>query len=249
MQGICQGCGLITKLIDGHSIPDAFIRHARGQGSLTYIPLGGTQKIAGARSTGSHPILCSCCDGKLGNDFDKPVSDWTTGKLSAATDIMDATLAQFLASVFWRASLSEHHYYRNFLGRKHALTIFLKQATYEPAVTFEIASYDVKKMADDAFTNKALESVIIFPFVRVAETNMETPYVFLRAVFGGCIWTMCFPKLQPLSDSLLCPDGKRSAVGFVNLQSDPELRSFVTGAIGKISRGEVSNKLKTASKL
>lgn len=244
MQGICHRCRLMTKLIDGHSIPNAFVRHAKGEGSLKYIPLGDAQKIAGARSTGSHPILCSYCDGKLGKDFDKPVFEWTTKQIPTATSIDDATLAQFLASVFWRASLSNHHYYRDFLGSKHALTPFLEQATYESKETFLIASYDVKKMTDDIFPITALESLIIYPVVRMANTNLNEPFVFLRAVFGGCIWSMVLPSLKPLPDNLLCPDATRSAMASVSLQSDPELRNFVVGAIEKLKRGEVSQKLK-----
>lgn len=244
MQGICRRCRLLTKLVGGHSIPNAFIRHARGEGALKYIPLGRAQKIANARSTGSDHILCSCCDGKLGKDFDEPVFSWTTKSLPADTCIEDTTLAQFLASVFWRASLSNHHYYRGFLGPMHALTPLLEEATYDSNAAFEIASYDVKRMTDETFSGDALERLIIFPVLRKADTNTGKQFVFLRAVFGGCIWSMALPSLQPLPNSLLNPDGTRNFMESVNLQNDPELKSFVVGAIEKLKRGEVSHRLK-----
>ena len=127
----------------------------------------------------------------------------------------------------------------------HELIPLLKQATYDSKVTFDLASYDVREIRDDHFTGEQLESVIIAPVVRFADTNLKKTFVFLRAVFGGCIWSMILPKLVPTPESFLAPSAIRSSLEPVYMEEDPELLNLIISTLEKQQRGEVSHKLKT----
>lgn len=240
VQAICPKCGLSKKLIQSHSIPKAFYD---AQKSI-YIPVGGTAKVARTVITGKHPILCSKCDQRLGSELDKPAFEWVTKTHALGALIADITLARFLASVFWRASQSEHNYYRSFLSPDHELAELLKAATYDEMQTFQIASYDVRRIEEnEVFSREELDSLILHPVVRPVDTNLNSSFISLRAVFGGCIWTMLWPKLTPRVSGLLHPDGHRCELKTVRLEDDPELSSFIVSTLEKFWRGEISHKL------
>lgn len=246
MIGFCPSCLERRKIIGSHAIPLAFFRCAGelqwGNKPLIYTPIGTSQKVARANSTGKCKLLCEACDSKLGRELDKPAFEWATKDTQDRPKISGEVLARFVASVFWRANLSNHHFYRDFLNRRPDISNSLKRATFNPSETFILASYSAAKIQDDEISRDAMKTLIVTPFEKLGNTNLGKSFTFLRSVFGGHIWTMTMPPLLPLNDAFL-KLGRQPPEIYTNFTSDPDLLLFSFGMLEKIRNNEVSVKL------
>lgn len=127
IEGSCRGCGEVKKLIRAHIIPDTFCRLAKGSSShlLQVCKGSGPPRQGGFRDS---QILCAECDQKLGV-LDKLAREWwrqalkqpfksllskPEAKIILLPEININILKRFVASIFWRASISCHHEYSDF---------------------------------------------------------------------------------------------------------------------------------------
>jgi hypothetical protein len=103
-----------TTLCDAHIIPRAFARSARQGKHLFSISSDGIRKPGAQDGVYDRHILCSTCDGALG-DFDKYAIEFCRALPVAAIDrgayweVLNEDgdkLAKFALAVLWRASLS-----------------------------------------------------------------------------------------------------------------------------------------------
>jgi hypothetical protein len=119
---ICAFCQKNRELCSSHSIPDGFFRAISRQnnGQLISLP-GGEGKLGLSQNTGKAKLLCRECETHFNKNFDSPLTnalkEWDkqikVNGLSAKYEFSPNHLAQCIASVCWRASVTGNSMYSN----------------------------------------------------------------------------------------------------------------------------------------
>lgn len=119
---ICAYCKRDTELCDSHAIPNGFFKSIsrHNNGKLIAIPKGeGCVHLS--QQTGKAKLLCQDCEGLFNREFDSPLvnafKDWdrqiAEKGFSVRLEFLANKMAQGLASICWRASVSGNGMYTN----------------------------------------------------------------------------------------------------------------------------------------
>lgn len=122
----CAKCGAEKKLSKSHCIPKSFFRKAQkksGKGQLVGISTG-PEKVHYTQDTGEAYLLCPSCECWFNTRHDSFI-DRVLNRMPSPQSLSDLKkplflredsdkLSEFILSVFWRSSLSEHEMYDNF---------------------------------------------------------------------------------------------------------------------------------------
>lgn len=119
---ICAFCQEDRELCASHSIPDGFFKtiSRRNNGQLISIP-ESEGKIGLSQNTGKAKLLCRECEAHFNKNFDSPLTNafkaWDrqikTNGLGVRYEFSPNHLAQCIASVCWRASVTGNNMYAN----------------------------------------------------------------------------------------------------------------------------------------
>ncbi|SLN38010.1 hypothetical protein TRL7639_01888 [Falsiruegeria litorea R37] len=208
----CAYCHNTAELRDSHAIPDAFFRSISkdNNGQLIAIP-GSDGKIHLSQDTGKAKLLCEDCEREFNKRFDAPLVNayrtWDKAfieKGSGATLSFSAEqLAQGLASIFWRASVSGNDFYENASVTTPDIDRLLNVVNADRKNVLKLCScfisrlYDKNSQRDGGFKTDSLSKVIL-PVtayrINVGGTQQSNSIAF-AAVFQGFISHITIPRL------------------------------------------------------
>lgn len=119
---ICAYCKVDKELCASHAIPNGFFKSIsrRNNGKLVAIPKGDAS-VHLSQDTGKAKLLCKDCEGLFNRKFDSPLvnafKDWdrqiTKDGFGVRLEFSANQMAQGLASICWRASVSGNDMYAN----------------------------------------------------------------------------------------------------------------------------------------
>jgi hypothetical protein len=173
---ICAFCQKERELCASHSIPDGFFRSISKQnnGQLISIP-EGEGKIGLSQNTGKAKLLCKECEAHFNKKFDSPLTNalraWDNkieaNGLGVRFEFSPSHLAQCLASVFWRASVTGSSMYANAKVGMHdsaqllALLLGDREDTLKSCSCSIRRLYDKRPPLDGGFSQKNLSNIIL----------------------------------------------------------------------------------------
>ncbi len=173
---ICAFCQEDRELCQSHSIPDGFFKiiSRQNNGQLISMPQG-EGKIGLSQNTGKAKLLCSECEAHFNKNFDSPLTyafkAWDkqikAKGLRVSYGFSPNHLAQCIASVCWRASVTGNSMYENAkVGmRDRAQLLPLLMGDREDALKSCSCSirrlYDRRSPRDGGFSQEAISNVIL----------------------------------------------------------------------------------------
>lgn len=173
---ICALCQKDRELCESHSIPDGFFKtiSRRHNGQLISIP-EGEGKIGLSQNTGKAKLLCRECETHFNKNFDSPLSNafkaWDK-KIKAdgfgvRYEFSPNHLAQCLALVCWRASVTGNSMYANAKvgmhgrGRLLALLLADREDTLKSCSCSIRRLYDKLPSSEGGFSQEIVSDIIL----------------------------------------------------------------------------------------
>lgn len=173
---ICAFCQKDRELCASHSIPDGFFKaiSRRNNGQLINIP-EGEGKIGLSQNTGKAKLLCRECEAHFNRNFDSPLTngfkEWDkqikANGFGVRYEFSPNHLAQCLASVCWRASVTGNSMYANakVCARDRARLLALLLDNREDTLKFCSCSirrlYDRLPPADGGLSQEIISDIIL----------------------------------------------------------------------------------------
>lgn len=208
----CAYCHNERELQRSHSIPDAFFRSISRQnnGQLLAIPTGDG-RIHLSQETGLSELLCARCEGDFNKWFDGPLVNafkrwdkkFIESGAGAKLDFSAEQMAQGLASIFWRASVSGNDLYSGAKVSPKDTQRLLEIVRVEPQRVFKMCSCSIWRLYDKRqHTSPSDISQIILPVTAHSisfEKQKKGGYFSLTAVFQGFLSQLFIPKLPYLA--------------------------------------------------
>lgn len=250
---VCPACLIAKPLVKSHVYPRGFFGIAwendRSGPNARLITLSDAKdnKIDVSQDQGNSPILCRKCDAEIGRDFDKPAKEWamTASDLNVSHKLNSDNLARFMASVFWRAGLSDHFLFHHMQMPEVELNL-LKKGVYDSTSPFKTASYKIWKLVD-SITNTSPEALktqlLMFQRSRVFDNSGQV-YIENLALMGGLVWQMFTPNFpNHLNEKwrMMQQTTRYYKLEPFDIYHDPKLlehygQQFVKHKAGKVSR-------------
>lgn len=173
---ICAFCQKDRELCASHSIPDGFFKaiSRRNNGQLISIP-EGDGKIGLSQNTGKAKLLCRECETHFNKNFDSPLTNtfkaWDkqikANGLGVRYEFSPNHLAQCIASVCWRASVTGNSMYANArvsmrdTARLLALLLGDRDDTLKSCSCSIKRLYDKRPHADGGFSQDIVSDIIL----------------------------------------------------------------------------------------
>ncbi|MHA6325501.1 hypothetical protein [Roseivivax sp. CAU 1753] len=173
---ICAFCQRDCELCASHSIPDGFFKaiSRRNNGQLISIPKG-KGKIGLSQNTGKAKLLCRECEANFNKNFDSPLTNalkaWDkqikADGLGVRYEFSPNHLAQCLASVCWRASVTGNSMYANarvsVRDRARLLALLLggRENTLKSCSCSIKRLYDKRPPTDGGFSQEVVSGIIL----------------------------------------------------------------------------------------
>lgn len=221
---ICAYCNNDRELCASHAIPDGFFKliSRRNNGKLITIP-AGAGSIHLSQETGKSKLLCKKCEAGFNRKFDSPLvnafKDWdrqiTKEGFGVQFKFPPNQIAQSLASIFWRASVSGNDMYANAKVSNRDKTQLLSIVDGDQDKVLKLCSCSIKRLYDKRTPQKGgfsqeTVSQIILPVnaYRISWGRKKPSSYFAFAVLmQGFLCHMIIPRL---------PHGKRGGPEFLN---------------------------------
>lgn len=173
---ICAFCQKDRELCASHSIPDGFFKaiSRRNNGQLISIP-EGEGKIGLSQNTGKAKLLCRKCETHFNKNFDSPLTNafkaWDkqikANGLGVRYEFSPNHIAQCIASVCWRASVTGNSMYANArisvpdTARLLALLLGDREDTLKCCSCSIKRLYDKRPAADGGFSQDIVSDIIL----------------------------------------------------------------------------------------
>ena len=173
---ICAFCQKDRELCASHSIPDGFFKaiSRRNNGQLISIP-EGEGKIGLSQNTGKAKLLCRECETHFNKNFDSPLTNafkaWDkqikANGLGVRYEFSPNHIAQCIASVCWRASVTGNSMYANArvsvpdTARLLALLLGDREDTLKSCSCSIKRLYDKRLPANGGFSQDIVSDIIL----------------------------------------------------------------------------------------
>ncbi len=173
-EGKCAYCETERQLCNSHAIPHSVFKkiHRAASGQALTLDTSGNPPAL-SNESGADLLLCECCEAQMNTRFDAYGYNWMNCARKHLSSIpsprrsipVDPTrMAQFIASVLWRCSISSSKTYRGFSLPPAEVNLFLS-AIAKGADPFITMSFSIKDIFDgnDHYSQKQLETFIFPP--------------------------------------------------------------------------------------
>lgn len=209
---ICAFCQKDSVLCASHSIPDGFFKaiSRRNNGQLISIP-EGEGKIGLSQNTGKAKLLCRECETHFNKNFDSPLTNafkaWDkqikANGLGVRYEFSPNHLAQCIASICWRASVTGNSMYANAkvsmrdTERLLALLLGDREDTLKSCSCSIMRLYDKRLPADGGFSQEIVSDIILpVNAYRISKTGKKTGNHFAFALLvQGFLCHLMIPRL------------------------------------------------------
>ncbi|MEM5584671.1 hypothetical protein WNZ15_19570 [Roseibium sp. AS2] len=221
---ICAYCWNDRELCASHSIPDGFFKaiSRRNNGKLITIP-GGAGQVHLSQDSGKADLLCEACERLFNRRFDGPLVNamklWDRKiqqeGFSARIAFSPNQMAQSLASIFWRASVSGNDMYAHARVSMHDANALLSLVQGEEEAVLKLCSCSIRRLKDrryknhDGFTQDVVSQIIMPVSAHRLSWGRKKPTVYFgfSVVLQGFLCHLAIPRL---------PASKRNAPGFLH---------------------------------
>lgn len=221
---ICKYCKNDRELCESHAIPDGIFKpiSRRNNGQLITIP-AGAGNIHLSQDTGKSKLLCKECEGYFNREFDGPLVNafkaWdrkvTKEGFGVRFEFPPNQMAQGLASISWRASVSGNNMYANAKVSNRDNSHLLSIVDGDQNKTLKSCSCSIKRLYDKRTPPKGgfsqeIVSQIILPVnsYRISWGRKKPSTYFAFAVLmQGFLCHLTIPRL---------PHGKRVGSEFLS---------------------------------
>lgn len=221
--GLCAYCKSDRVLCASHAIPDGFFKaiSRNNNGKLIVIPRGKGY-IHLSQDSGKAELLCKSCETTFNQRFDGPLVNimkaWDRKiqkeGFSTRIDFSPNQMAQSLASIFWRASVSGNDMYADAkVSRRHTEELLsIVEGNEEEAL--KLSSCSIRRLNDRSYINhdgftQDLVSQIILPVSAHALSwgrKKSATYFGFSVMMQGFLCHLTIPRL---------PASKRNVPGFL----------------------------------
>lgn len=219
---ICAYCNEDKELCDSHSIPDSIFRMIlrNNNGKLVSIPLG-EKDVQYSQDTGKAKILCRDCESLFNREFDGPLVNalkkWDRKirqeGFGAIFEYCPSQLAQSLASIFWRASVSSAEMYKGaaISQRDRASLLRIVTGPRDDALTECSCSihrlFDKTPSEDGGFSLDQITQIILpVTAYRIGWNGKPPKYFAFAVIMHGFLCIVVIPRL---------PHAKRNTPGYL----------------------------------
>ena len=221
---ICVYCNEDKELCDSHSIPDGIFRmiSRNNSGKIVSIPLG-EKDVHYSQDTGKAKLLCENCEGLFNREFDGPLVNalkkWdrkiTQEGFGATFEYCPSQLAQSLASIFWRASVSSAEMYKAANISQQDRATLLRIVTGPRADALKQCSclvqrlYDKTPSEEGGFSQYQISQIILpVTAYRIGWERKTYIYFAFAVIMQGFLCVVVIPRLQ---------HAKRNKPGYLRL--------------------------------
>lgn len=221
---LCAYCNNDKELCASHAIPDGFFKSIsrRNNGKLITVP-SGPGSIHLSQETGKSKLLCKECEGDFNRKFDSPLVNafrkWdrqiTKKGFGVQYEFSPNEMAQGLASIFWRASVSGNDMYVNAKVSDRDKAQLLSIVKGNQDVTLKSCSCSIKRLYDKhipakgGFTQEIISQIILPVNAYSISWGRKKPssYFAFAVIMQGFLCHLMIPRL---------PHGKRGGPEFLN---------------------------------
>jgi|GEM_PF-3466710 len=221
---ICAYCKNDRKLCASHAIPNGFFKaiSRKNNGKLITIP-GGEGSIHLGQETGKSKLLCKECEGYFNREFDSPLVNalkaWDRQIIEEGFGVQfefsPNQMAQGLASIFWRASVSGNDMYANAKVSNRDKAQLLSIVKGEQDETLKSCSCSIRRLYDKriptkgGFSQEVISQIILPVNAYNISWGRKKPssYFAFAVIMQGFLCYLIIPRL---------PYGKRTAPEFLN---------------------------------
>lgn len=258
----CCYCRDERELCKSHAIPKAIFRDMKDKqdsGDLIFIGSEGPIRLEGQE--GAWRLLCEACEQLFNQQYDKYFVDMIR---SWSDDILEAKscmtrpecpewFARSIASIIWRASISNSPFYRGFTLTGRVENILREMLMSEEGSIYSLASFKVEKLCDPdgdiAF--KELANKILMPkrANNMPDLGMYKEHMSIVTIFSGFQFTMVLPSISKMDRNkfkFLGRPGKRISAPYVDVFSLPWFRDIALNVSSKTKSGHMTRGFKRA---
>lgn len=220
---VCAYCKKERELCASHAIPDGLFRliSRRNSGKLIAIPTGDGN-IHFSNDTGKAKLLCIACEALFNRDFDAPLVNalkaWDSRIVQEGFGVRFRCcpnhIAQGLASIFWRASVSENDLYKSAKVSSQDRVNLLRIMNGPRPDALKLCSCSIQRLSDkrpsdDGGISQEIISQIILPATSYHigwDGRRSARHFAFAVVMQGFLCWLIIPRL---------PHAKRNKPGFL----------------------------------
>lgn len=209
---VCAYCMRNRELCKSHAIPNSFFKGIKRQNSGRLILLQDDQNDnCYSTNTGAAELLCNTCEAYFNKEFDAPIVNafkaWDRKIIQygfrTKFQFSANHITQALASIFWRACVSQSDFYENAkisVDAQKAILALIK-GPQEEALKLSSCSisrlYDKRPASEGGFRQELFSNIVI-PVnayrASIGKSHKKQYLAFTIAV-QGFVCTMTIPRL------------------------------------------------------
>ncbi len=208
----CAYCNELRELCASHAIPDGFFKaiSRKNNGKLITIP-SGEGSVHLSQETGKSKLLCSDCERLFNRKFDSPIVNalkaWdrkiAQQGFGTGYEFSPNQMAQSLASIFWRASVSGNDMYANAKVSRRDMAALLSIVRGEQEQTLKFCSCSIKRLFDKrsasngGFSQEVISQIILpVNAYRISWGQKKpTSYFAFVVIMQGFLCYLTIPRL------------------------------------------------------
>lgn len=261
-RGICHFCGQQSELRNSHAIPRSFIRDISRQdsGKMVHLSSGNEPaKRLGDRS--QDRLLCHECEQTFGDNFDRPLKELFAElrrKYRAGESHLilcdGAKIKNAIASVLWRAAISNAEYYKGFKPPRTIVETLREDVSRMENFSFSYRIqpiFDPNSASEGGLDDGAIDTFLLTPRIWGARSGFRgrqktrTGMIF---IMGGVVVDV----IEKLSKSRerklghLTNEESHISLRATNLWEIPAVKEFLRWAVWKEHNPDFIDKFNSA---
>lgn len=257
--GICLMCAHLgdtsqKELCNSHVVPRSFFMDVAAGNNIQppnqFIVLSDNPEtnLHASQVQGATHMLCAVCEQRLSTEIEKPASEWVKRQTPGRFCELDSVLlCRFAASVWWRAMISKHDYYKN-IKFDHGSIHDIMAASLDPNKTLKTLSFRLRRFTDSkgSLTEETMKNAI-FTITSDSFPNRRSGYrPSFSLIAGGFGWEVFYPRLTRANlKNYKCMEGQRPyKILDWDFASDSQLIAFAARQLAKESDGKSSTAFK-----
>lgn len=246
----CKLCLCKGKLCNSHAIPDSLFKTIFRSNSGKAIELSSIDEVPIKYTNDSWATeqLCEACERKLNNNYDEYNLKVLRGKNVELTTLEDGILFNtiktqkvydFIISIIWRASISEHPNYKAIKLHKKLneyVRLYLNTSSSISKPQILVRGFKLIDTSKGGFTKEGLRTHISSPFLRNYSVNEGKSIKVICLVFLGYMFEVFInscPEDNSYRHEFIGLDKKKYKFKFQEITNIPELFDLMVQTLSK----------------
>lgn len=171
------------------------------------MPSGRASKLDVTQDQGAKPLLCFHCEQQISKDIEKPAIELYKRQLGSRSWQVDPILfTRYAASIWGRAMLSEHKFYKH-IEYNPQILIALLQAIVTPQRTSKNFSIRLRHFTDSSgiISGNTRKLLIATMANHLPTGTLPSNHHSFCLISEGLVWEIFYPRLsRPTASKLGC---------------------------------------------